>query len=97
MPLTIYDVRQIARLARLELGDDEASRQMRHINELMHQFETLSDLDVAGIEPTAHSIPLHSVFREDRTMPSIDRDEVLGQAPEARDGCFVVPRILEAQ
>lgn len=50
---------------------------------------------MTGIEPTSHSIPVINVFREDAVRPSLPREEVLQNAPKARDGCFVVPRIVE--
>ena len=96
MPLMLDDVRRVAALARLELTDDEAAAQLRRINELMERFESLRELDVEGIEPTAHSAPIHNVLREDAARPSLARDEVLAGAPDAREGCFAVPLILEA-
>src|SRR5947207_2665309 len=95
MSLTPDEVRKVALLARLELNDDEIVRQSRHLNDLLAQFEALQALDVTGIEPTSHSIPVFNVFREDAIRPSLSRDEALQNAPEARDGRFIVPRIVE--
>lgn len=95
MALTIDEVRKVARLARLELDDAEMAQQGRHLNDLLARIEELQALDVEGIEPTSHSIPLFNVLRDDTARPSLTRDEVLQNAPEARDGCFVVPRIIE--
>lgn len=95
MPLTIDEVRKVARLARVELTDEELERQATHLNDLLAQFDVLSRLDLDGIEPTSHSIPMHNVLREDVIEPSLPRDEVLMNAPEFRDGCFIVPRILQ--
>jgi aspartyl-tRNA(Asn)/glutamyl-tRNA(Gln) amidotransferase subunit C len=95
MSLSLDDVRKVALLARLELSDDELQRQTEHLNSLMAQFEMLQQLDVEGIEPTSHSIPLFNVLREDEVLPSLTREEVLANAPESRDGYFIVPRILE--
>ncbi len=95
MALSIEDVRKVALLARLDLTADELARQTKHLNNLIAQFEALQSLDVEGIEPTSHSIPMFNVFREDFARPSLSRDETLANAPEARDGCFVVPRIVE--
>ncbi len=94
MALTPEEVRKVALLSRLELNDEEVARQARHLNQLLQQFEKLQELDVTGIEPTSHSIPVSNVFREDAMRPSLPRDELLANAPEARDGCFVVPRII---
>ena len=95
MALTPEEVRKVALLARLELTDDEIETQARHLNDLLKQFEALQALNVTGVEPTSHSIPVYNVFREDVTRPCLTREEVLANAPEARAGCFVVPRIVE--
>jgi aspartyl-tRNA(Asn)/glutamyl-tRNA(Gln) amidotransferase subunit C len=95
MELSPAEVRKVALLARLELSDEEVERQGKHLNALLAQFEKLQELDVTGVEPTSHSIPVFNVMREDVARPSLSRDEVLANAPEARDGCFIVPRIVE--
>jgi aspartyl-tRNA(Asn)/glutamyl-tRNA(Gln) amidotransferase subunit C len=95
MALSIDEVRKVARLARLELDERELKRQNRHLNDLLARFEELQSVDVEGVEPTSHSIPLFNVLREDAIRTSLQRDAVLSNAPEARDGCFVVPRIIE--
>ncbi len=95
MALTPEEVRKVALLARLELEDDEVEVQARHINELLARFEALQALDVSGVEPTSHSIPLCNVLRDDVRRPSLSREDVLRNAPEATDECFVVPRIIE--
>jgi len=94
MSLTREDVRKVALLSRLELTDEEIDAQAKPLNDLLQQFELLMTLDVNGIEPTSHSIPVVNVFREDIEAPSLSRDAVLANAPESRDGCFVVPRIV---
>ena len=94
MALTREEVRKVALLARLELAEEELDAQAANLNTLLEQFEKLQALDVTGIEPTSHAIPLVNVLREDVLRPSLSRDEVLVNAPEASDGCFVVPRVL---
>jgi len=94
MALSQEEVRKVALLARLELTDDEIASQAKHLNDLLGQFEKLQALDVTGIEPTSHSIPIVNVLRADVERPSLSREETLANAPEARDGCFVVPRIV---
>jgi aspartyl-tRNA(Asn)/glutamyl-tRNA(Gln) amidotransferase subunit C len=95
MALSREEVRKVALLARLELTDEEIDEQARHLNGLLQQFEVLQKLDVTGIEPTSHAFPVVNVFRDDVSCPSLSREEVLANAPEARGGCFVVPRIVE--
>src|SRR5437879_4652665 len=96
MALTSDEVRKVALLSRLALEDEELGRQTSRINELIERFEALQKLDVDGVEPTSHSIPLFNVFREDVERPSLPREEILANAPESRDGCFIVPRIVES-
>ena len=95
MALTHDEVKKVALLARLELTEDEIDAQAANLNTLLEQFEKLLALDVTGIEPTSHAIPMVNVLREDILRPSLSRDEVLANAPQASDGCFVVPRVLE--
>jgi aspartyl-tRNA(Asn)/glutamyl-tRNA(Gln) amidotransferase subunit C len=93
--ITDTQIRRIARLARLDISEAEIAAQHRHINALMDRFEALREVDVAGVAPTSHSIPLVSVLRDDRAVDSLTREAVLSNAPDARDGCFAAPRILE--
>ena len=94
MSLTREEVKKVALLSRLELSEDEIDARTRPLNDLLQQFVVLQSIDVTGIEPTSHSIPIVNVFREDVMRPSLTREEVLANAPESRDGCFVVPKIL---
>jgi len=95
MLLSPQEVRNVALLARLDLTDDEIEAQAKHLNDLLPHFEALQALDLTGVEPTSHSMPVYNVFREDVARPSLTREEVLANAPLARGGCFVVPRIME--
>lgn len=95
MALTPQEVRKVAELARLHLSEEELALQTRHINELVARFQKLQQLDVEGIEPTSHCIPVYNVFREDVERPALEPEAILANAPEARDGFFIVPRIVE--
>jgi aspartyl-tRNA(Asn)/glutamyl-tRNA(Gln) amidotransferase subunit C len=61
---------------------------------ILDHAEDVAALDLEGVEPTAHPLPLANVLRDDEVRPSLDREEVLAQAPAAEDGRFRVPRIL---
>lgn len=93
--LTLEQVERVAFLARLELGADEKQRLTHDLNDILTQFERLQELDTTGVPATSHSIPLQNVFREDVARPSLPRDAATGNAPERRDGNFIVPQILE--
>ena len=95
MTLSKDEVRKVALLARLELDESEIEKQAEHLNNLLDQFEKLQELDVEGIVPTSHSMPVYNVFREDEVHPSLSQSDTLANAPESRDGFFIVPRIIE--
>ncbi len=95
MSLTKTEVEHVARLARLELSETEKEAYTVQLNEILNFVEQLSGIDIAGIEPTAHAIPVTNVFRPDRVEPSLDPETVLANAPERLDNFFRVPKILE--
>ena len=92
--ITRADVAHVADLARLTLSDDELDRFTDQLAAVLDHAKDVEALDTAGVPPTAHPLPLRNVLREDEVRPSLDRDEVLAQAPAAEDGMFRVPKIL---
>lgn len=88
------DVAHVARLARLELTDDELEQFTEQLAAVLEHAHDVEALDTSGVEPTAHPLPLRNVLREDRVVPSLDCHEVLAQAPESEAERFKVPRIL---
>ncbi len=88
------DVVHVARLARLDLTEEELDRFTGQLAAVLEHAADVASLDTAGVPPTAHPLPLTNVLRDDVPEPSLDREEVLGQAPAAEDGRFRVPRIL---
>jgi aspartyl-tRNA(Asn)/glutamyl-tRNA(Gln) amidotransferase subunit C len=94
--LSRSDVAHVAHLARLGLSDDELDRFEGQLNEILDQYSILSRLDTGDIPPTAQTIDLESILREDAAGPSLPVDAVLGNAPERSGDLFVVPAILGA-
>jgi aspartyl-tRNA(Asn)/glutamyl-tRNA(Gln) amidotransferase subunit C len=92
--ITTADVAHVARLARLELSDEDLEQFTDQLGAVLEHARDVEALDTAGIPPTAHPLPLRNVLRADLVVPSLDREEVLAQAPEAEAGQFRVPRIL---
>ena len=92
--LTREDAAYVARLARLALGDDELDTYAGQLATVLEHAAAVASLDTAGVSPTAHPLPLRNVLRDDEVRPSLDRAEVLAEAPAAEDGRFRVPRIL---
>lgn len=88
------NVVHVARLARLALSDEEIDLFTGQLADVLHHAEAVESLDTAGVPPTAHPVPLVNVLRDDVPRPSLDRDEVLAQAPAAEENRFRVPRIL---
>lgn len=92
--ITRDDVAHVARLARLSLDDEELDRFTGQLAAVLEHARDVEALDVADVPPTAHPYPLRNVFRDDEPRPSLDRDEVLAQAPAAEGGRFAVPPVL---
>ena len=89
------DVRYVAHLARLHLTDEEAAQFQGQLEEILQHVRKLSALNVDGVEPTAHAMPVQNVFRKDETKPCMDHEKAMANAPSARGGQFVVPKIIE--
>lgn len=88
------DVAHVAHLARLELSGDELETYTEQLGAILDHAQDVAALDTAGVPPTAHPLPLENVLRDDVVRPSLDRDEVLAEAPAAEGAFFRVPRIL---
>ena len=93
--LTLDEVSRVAFLARLELSEGEKVRLTTDLNGILGQFARLQALDTEGVPPTSHSLPLQNVFRADEVRPSLSREAATTNAPEKRDGNFIVPQIME--
>ena len=95
MSIDEAEVRRIAALARLEIADDAVPRVAAQLSDVLDFAATLNELDLEGCEPTAFApadAPLRADAPDGRTL---DAEDVLAGAPDARDGCFVVPPIVE--
>jgi len=92
--LTRQDVAHVAALARLHLSEEELDLFTGQLAEVLDHAADVANLDLAGVEPTAHAMAVTNVLRLDEPRPCLDRDEVLAQAPSVEDHRFRVPRIL---
>ena len=90
------DVEHVARLARLELSEAEKERMRDELSGILAYIDKLLALDVAGVEPTSHAVPLTNVMRDDVPEPSLPQDDMLANAPDRHGDLFRVPRILES-
>ena len=89
------DVKYVAHLARLSLTPDEEQKIGAQLGHVLGYIEKLKEVDVAGVEPTAHAFPLVNVTRPDEVRPSISQEEALRNAPAQANGLFIVPKIVE--
>ena len=95
MTLDRETVLHIARLARLGLTDDEIETFRAQLSDILNHFDVLERVDTTGVEPTAHTLPLHNVFADDASLPSLPQDAVLKMAPAVEDGYLRVRAVLE--
>jgi aspartyl-tRNA(Asn)/glutamyl-tRNA(Gln) amidotransferase subunit C len=84
-------VLHVAKLARLNLSDEEVERMASELSGILEHVEHISELDLDGVEPTSHVIALENVLRPDQPRPSWDRDEMLERAPDPASGAYRVP------
>ena len=89
------DIKHVAHLARLHLTLDEGKKIGAQLGNILGYIEKLKELDVTGVEPTAHAVPMVNVTRADEIRPSLPHDEALRNAPKQANGLFVVPLIVE--
>jgi aspartyl-tRNA(Asn)/glutamyl-tRNA(Gln) amidotransferase subunit C len=93
--LDIEQVMKVAKLARLKISQADAARYATQLTDILGYVAQLKSVDVAGVEPMAHPLPLKNVLREDVVTPSLPVDVVLANAP-AKDGpFFAVPKVLD--
>jgi aspartyl-tRNA(Asn)/glutamyl-tRNA(Gln) amidotransferase subunit C len=87
-------VRHVARLARLALGDEEVGLYAQQLSAILEHVDAVRRLDTADVPPTAHPFPVYNVLRDDTVGPSLEASTVLSQAPAVEDGRFRVPKII---
>ena len=82
-------------LAKLELSAEEKEAAKSDMGRMLDYIDKLNELDTSGVEPMSHVFPVHNVFREDVVTNGDTREEILANAPESKDGAFVVPRTFD--
>ena len=95
MKVTLQDVEQVAKLARLEVSPAEKEAFAKHLSQILTHVETLKQYDTGGIEPTATVLGQVNVFREDIVQLSLPVEKALANAPEREADGFAVPKIIE--
>jgi aspartyl-tRNA(Asn)/glutamyl-tRNA(Gln) amidotransferase subunit C len=91
--ITREDVLHVARLARLEIPEEDIDRVRAELGAILEAVGKVSELDLSGVEPTSHPLDLVNVWDEDEPRPSLAREDALANAPDPADGAFRVPAV----
>ena len=97
MTITRQEVAHLARLSRLALDDDELDHLATQLDVIIGAVARVSEVAADDIPPTSHAVPMTNVFRPDVLQPCLSQQDALSGAPEAEDGRFRVPRILDPE
>jgi len=90
-----FDVRYTAQLARLHLSEEEIAKFQTQLSQVLAYVEKLEQVDVSGVEPTAHANAVFNVFREDAPRDWFTPDDALSNAPRTANQLFIVPKVIE--
>ena len=93
--ITMQEVEQVARLARLQLSDAEKERMRSELDGILSYIDKLRALDTEGVPPTSHAVPMINVMRDDEPVPSLPQADMLANAPDRSGEFFRVPKIIE--
>jgi aspartyl-tRNA(Asn)/glutamyl-tRNA(Gln) amidotransferase subunit C len=89
------DVTYVARLARINLTEEEANAFQKQLGDVLNYVEKLRQADVSHAEAAAHALPIFNVFREDELRDWFTAEQALGNAPRKANGLFIVPKVVE--
>ncbi len=95
MEISKEQVEHVAKLARLEVSEDEKAMFARQLSAILTYMDQLKEVDTEGVEPTATVLPTENVWREDAVRLSLAQEQALANAPDQADGFFRVPKIIE--
>ena len=89
------DIDYVANLARIELTSQEKEKYQGQLGDVLKYFEKLQEVDVEGVEPTAHAFPRFNVWDKDLAIDGFSAEEALLNAPKSRNEQVVVPKVVE--
>lgn len=95
MQITPDLIKYLEKLARITLTEDEEKKVGNELQDILTYIDMLNELDTDGVEAMSHCFPVTNVMREDKVQPSMSADEIVSNAPESQDGCFVVPKTVD--
>lgn len=89
------DLDHLCRLSRLSLSEEEKDKMGQQLERIVGYVEQLSEVDVDGVEPMYHALPMENRLREDVATEASSREEFLQNAPASRNGQIIVPKVIE--
>lgn len=92
--ISLEQVRHVAKLSRLALSEEQAHRYTTQLESILEYVAKIGAVDVSGVEPMAHALPLHNVLRDDAPTSPLPIDQVLQNAPESDGPFFKVPKVI---
>ncbi len=96
MKISKEEVKKTAELARLEFSEDELEKFTEQLGEILDHVEDLNELNTEKTSPLSHVLEISTPLREDEVVQTITTDDALANAPEVKDGFFVVPKVIES-
>jgi aspartyl-tRNA(Asn)/glutamyl-tRNA(Gln) amidotransferase subunit C len=93
--ITDETIAYVSALAKLELSGAEKEKAKEDLGNILNYIDTMNEIDTDEVEPMSHVFPIKNVFREDVVENTADRENLLSNAPEQQDGCYVVPQTVE--
>ena len=93
--ITDETIEYVGILAKLELSDEEKEQAKKDMGRMLDYIDKLGELDTSNVEPMSHVFPVQNVFREDVVTNGDEREQLLSNAPQEKDGMFVVPKTFE--
>ena len=95
MAITRDQVAETAHLGRLAMDDAELDKFTGQLQNILEYASMLNELDIEGVEPMSHAVPIRNIFREDKSRPGLPVTDVLEGAPDAVGDFFSVPKIID--
>jgi aspartyl-tRNA(Asn)/glutamyl-tRNA(Gln) amidotransferase subunit C len=95
MKISKQEVEHVAKLARLELSEQEKEQLTDQLSNILTYVETLNSIDTTGVEPTSHVLDIKNVMRDDVAVPGLTQEQALANAPDKAAGHYKVPKIIE--
>jgi aspartyl-tRNA(Asn)/glutamyl-tRNA(Gln) amidotransferase subunit C len=92
--ITLADVRHVAKLARLALPEEKLQTLTQQLEPILEYVAKIGEVNVGNVQPMAHALPIHNVFREDTAQAGLPLDQVLQNAPETDGPFFKVPKVI---